>query len=77
MVRRWGSKRALLRECGFLNSRFTANAVKPAGAALTSDAAQVAGLGRILFLDFFGHGFSRIRTDQADPVDHVDAHTYT
>ena len=53
------------------------NAVKPAGVALTSDAAQVAGLGRILFLDFFGHGFSRIRTDQADPVDHVDAHTYT
>jgi hypothetical protein len=43
------SGRVLFRECGFLNSQFALKAVKPVGVALTSDAAQVAGLGRIYF----------------------------
>jgi hypothetical protein len=57
-------KRALLRERGFSGRSSPLDAVKPAGVALTSNAAQVAGLGRILFLDGLGHGFSRIYTDR-------------
>jgi hypothetical protein len=40
------------------------NTVKPADIALTSDAAQVAGLGRIYFA-LLCHGFSPIPADQA------------
>jgi hypothetical protein len=41
------------------------NPVKPVDIALTSDAAQVAGLGRIYFA-VLGHRFSRIHTDQPE-----------
>jgi hypothetical protein len=55
------SKRALFREGRFLIHNSPLNALKPAGIALTSDAAQVAGLGRI----YFGTSFSpRIFADR-------------
>jgi hypothetical protein len=50
------SKRVLLREYGFCIHTSPLNAVKPVGVALTSNAAQVAGLGRIYFV-VFRHAF--------------------
>ena len=51
-------KRVFLRERGFASVHLAANAAST-GAALTSNAAQVAGLGRIC-LNFLAHGFSRV-----------------
>jgi hypothetical protein len=52
-------KRALLRERGFSGRSLPLDAAKPAGVALTSNAARVAGLGRILFLDVLATDFLR------------------
>jgi hypothetical protein len=49
--------------------------VKPAGVALTSNAARVAGLGRVYF-ELLGHGFSRIRTDRS-PTHHHQSQSLT
>jgi hypothetical protein len=57
------SKRALFCEGRFLIHNSPLNALKPAGIALTSDAAQVAGLGRIYFGTSSRHEFSRIAAD--------------
>jgi hypothetical protein len=61
LVNRGYVKRRVFRsECGLVSVHFTALRGEGAGGASTSNAARVAGLGRICFGQF-GHGFSRIQ----------------